>query len=81
VSYRTQSSLLRIVRRSRSAQKSKPRNGAREIFATTAAEIARETVSAVNWIVLANEKTPPNRVKTGSPQRQNHGYINSLLVG
>jgi hypothetical protein len=49
--------------------KSQPRNGVREIFAPTVAEITRETVSAVNWIVRGDKKTPPNRAKTEPPPK------------
>jgi pimeloyl-ACP methyl ester carboxylesterase len=41
-------------------QKSKPRNGAREIFATTAAEITRGIVSVANRVGLRWQKTTQN---------------------
>jgi hypothetical protein len=53
-----------------SAQKSQPRNGAREIFASAAGEITRETVSVLNWIVCDAKKRPPNRGKSDSSKRQ-----------
>jgi hypothetical protein len=47
-------------------QKSKPRNGAGEIFVTAVAEIRRETVSAANSLTHPPEKTPPIRDKIDS---------------
>jgi len=53
-----------------SAQKSQPRNGATEIFASAVGEMTREIVSVVNWIVCDAKKAPPNRDKTDSLKRQ-----------
>ncbi|HLK81264.1 MAG TPA: hypothetical protein VKT99_07180, partial [Xanthobacteraceae bacterium] len=50
--------------------KSKPRNGAGEIFVTAAAEIRRETVSAANSLTRPAWKSPPIRDKTASLFRQ-----------
>jgi hypothetical protein len=53
--------LLRVQRQPRSAQKSKPRNAAREILALVVAKITRETVSAANHIARDTQKTAPIR--------------------
>jgi hypothetical protein len=49
-----------------SPQKSKPRNGAGEIFVTAVAEISRETVSAANSLTRPPRKTTPIRDKIDS---------------
>jgi hypothetical protein len=71
VSYGTQSTLFSSpISDHSSAQKSQPRNGAREIFTPAVGEMTRETVSVVNWIVCDAKKRPLNRGKLDSSERQ-----------
>jgi hypothetical protein len=62
--YGAQSSLFPTLHRRFNAQKSQPRNRGGEIFAHAVGEIARDSVSGLNWTVRDARKTAQNRAKS-----------------
>jgi hypothetical protein len=82
VSYTTQSTLFSSPTSDHSsAQKSQPRNGAQEIFASAAGDMTRETVSVVNWIVCDAKKRRQTAANPTHRKDKNYFNINSLVAG